>query len=149
MRNVAQWIARATSKLCLDKDPSNKPFDLRVGNGMKMSGNVKMDQDAIQTAVNTVLSGSQTILPLHREESAVAVSGFPSSLNEFGIAQLFSGLKVTGVVISNDKANVTFATKFLAYQACELNHKKLDRYHTLHVEPLSEEVKEQLELTAK
>ncbi|VDM74090.1 unnamed protein product [Strongylus vulgaris] len=147
--NVAQWVARATSKLCLDKDPVNKPYDLRIGNGASMSGNARIEQDAIQTAVNTVLSGSQSLLPLHREESAVIATGFPSSLNEYGIAQLFSGLKVTGVAISQEKATVTFATKFLAYQACELNLKKLDRYHTLHVEALSDEVKEQVELTVK
>ncbi|KAK6725558.1 hypothetical protein RB195_004088 [Necator americanus] len=147
--NVAQWVSRATSKLCLDKDPVNRPYDLRVGSGVAIPGNVKIDQDAVQTAVNTVLCGSQRMLPLHREESAVLVSGFPSSLNEFGVAQLFPGMKVTGVTIAQDKATVTFATKFLAYQACELDSKKLDRYHTLHVQALSDEVQEQLELNAK
>ncbi|KAK6045012.1 hypothetical protein COOONC_17483 [Cooperia oncophora] len=142
--NVAQWIARATSKLCLDKDPMYKPYDLRVGSRNAMSLNVKIDQDAMQTAVNTVLSGSPDLLPLHREESAVHVTGFPSSLNEFGVAQLFHGLKVTGVVLNADRATVTFATKFLAYQACSLHGKKLDRFHTLRVEPISPEVKEQL-----
>ncbi|KAK5970715.1 hypothetical protein GCK32_005024 [Trichostrongylus colubriformis] len=84
---------------------------------------------------------------VHREESAVQVTGFPSSLNEYGVAQLFHGLKVTGVVLNSDRATVTFATKFLAYQACALNGKKLDRFHTLSVEPLSREVKEQLSLS--
>ncbi|XGW22009.1 hypothetical protein V3C99_004738 [Haemonchus contortus] len=142
--NVAQWIARATSKLCLDKDPMYKPYDLRVGSGKAMPINAKIDQDAMQTAVNTVLSGSPDLLPLHREESAVQVTGYPSSLNEFGVAQLFHGLKVTGVVLNSDRATITFATKFLAYQACFLNGKKLDRFHTLHVEPISQEVKEQI-----
>ncbi|EYB94983.1 hypothetical protein Y032_0165g45 [Ancylostoma ceylanicum] len=147
--NVAQWVARATSKLCLDKDPANKPYDLRIGSGVVMPGNTKIDQDAIQTAVNTVLSRSAHMLPLHREESAVQITGFPTSLNEFGLAQLFPGLKVTGVIISQGKATVTFATKFLAYEACQLSSKKLDPYHTLHVESLSPEVKEQLELSVK
>lgn len=143
-KNVAQWVARATSKLCLDKDPMYKPYDLRVGLGPIMPINTKMDQDAIQTAVNTVLSGPRELPPLHREESAVHVTGFPSSLNEYGVAQLFNGLKVTGVVIGMDRATVTFATKFLAYQACSINGKKLDRVHTLHVEPVSREIREQL-----
>ncbi|VDO61821.1 unnamed protein product [Heligmosomoides polygyrus] len=213
-KNVAQWVARATSKLCLDKDPMYKPYDLRVGLGPIMPINTKMDQDAIQTAVNTVLSGPRELPPseqqfpsgvepipvykshcsdgmaamsfreimaypqwtlddvhivsdngdsrhdeatveqsttpgtvftdVHREESAVHVTGFPSSLNEYGVAQLFNGLKVTGVVIGMDRATVTFATKFLAYQACSINGKKLDRVHTLHVEPVSREIREQL-----
>lgn len=53
---------------------------------------------------------------VHREESAVLVTGFPACLNEFGLAQLFPGLKITGVIMSQGKATVTFATKFLAYQ---------------------------------
>ncbi|WKX88086.1 hypothetical protein Q1695_008031 [Nippostrongylus brasiliensis] len=143
--NVAQWMARASSKLCLEKDPAGKPIDICVAeDGSKLPLNWKIDQDVMNTAVNTVLSGPLGALPLYREESAVYVTGYPSYLNEFGIAQLFHGLKVTGVAIKSGRATVTFATKFLAYQACLSDGKQLDRVHTLRVEPVSHEVKEQL-----
>ncbi|KAJ1361454.1 hypothetical protein KIN20_020707 [Parelaphostrongylus tenuis] len=73
--------------------------------------------------------------------------GFPSSLNMFGIAQLFNGLKVTGVSLRIDSAIVTFATKFLAFQACALDSKRLDRFHTLRVQPLSPELQDQVAVT--
>ncbi|KJH40437.1 hypothetical protein DICVIV_13607 [Dictyocaulus viviparus] len=146
-RNVAQWIARATSRLCLDKNSTYKPYDLRVGSGKVLPNNVKFDQDAIQTAVHIVLSSTGNLPHLYREEFAVRVTGFPPSLNEFGVAQLFHGLKVTGVSLKIDSAIVTFTTKFLALQACALDSKKIDRIHTLHVEPLFAEIKEQLDKT--
>ncbi|VDL78831.1 unnamed protein product [Nippostrongylus brasiliensis] len=124
---------------------AGKPIDICVAeDGSKLPLNWKIDQDVMNTAVNTVLSGPLGALPLHREESAVYVTGYPSYLNEFGIAQLFHGLKVTGVAIKSGRATVTFATKFLAYQACLSDGKQLDRVHTLRVEPVSHEVKEQL-----
>uniref|UniRef100_A0A0K0DLI9 AAA_11 domain-containing protein n=1 Tax=Angiostrongylus cantonensis TaxID=6313 RepID=A0A0K0DLI9_ANGCA len=126
---------------------SFKPYDLRVGSGKDMPTNMKVDQDTVQTVVRTVLAGQRNPPLLHRSESAVLVSGFPSSLNEFGIAQLFHGLKVTAVSLGGDSAVVTFATKFLALQACALHSKQLDRLHTLRVEPLLLEVQEQLALT--
>lgn len=144
--NVAQWIARASSKLCLDKDPTCKPYDIRVGYGNSQNLNLKFDQSAARTAVNKVLSGSQNLAIVHGKESAVRATGFPITLNEFGVAQLFHGLTVTAVNMDphSHGATVTFRTKFLAYQACLLNGKRLDRVHTLYVEPLSDEVKEKI-----
>ena len=88
------------------------------------------------------------------------VDGFPSHLNEFGVAQLFGDLTITGVSLKGTTALVVFANKFQAYQACELNHKvsfvsfrrqkdqiqALDCRHTLRVTPMSEEVLSQLEI---
>ncbi|KAE9416406.1 hypothetical protein Angca_000438, partial [Angiostrongylus cantonensis] len=58
-RNVAQWIARATNRICLEKNPSFKPYDLRVGSGKDMPTNMKVDQDTVQTVVRTVLAGQR------------------------------------------------------------------------------------------
>ena len=63
------------------------------------------------------------MLSVCRDESAVQVDGFPSRLNEYGVAQLFGELTITGVTMKGNSATVVFANKFQAYQACELNNK--------------------------
>ena len=84
----------------------------------------------------------------------MTVEGFPSRLNEFGVAQLFGELTITGVTLRGKSATVVFANKFQAYQACEiysnmvcflidiehLHFQAIDRRHTLKITPLSEEV---------
>uniref|UniRef100_A0A0R3RHJ5 RRM domain-containing protein n=1 Tax=Elaeophora elaphi TaxID=1147741 RepID=A0A0R3RHJ5_9BILA len=155
--NMLQWFNRRFSQLVALEKKTVTKFSLRIGEGGKHTTNViSFPMNNINTAVQKVLHGKDDDVSKNiningirfifwmiiSAKASIHVFGYPSSFNEFEIANIFNHFRVAQVVKNlTDGAIVEFVNEIHAAQAAiEYDQSWIDSIHSLTVTPIHPEV---------
>ncbi|CAG9538735.1 unnamed protein product [Cercopithifilaria johnstoni] len=155
--NMLQWFNRRISRLIALEKKALAKFSLRIGEDGKCTTNIiSFPMSNISTTVQKILHGKDDDISqnvnvngtififwlLISVKASVEVFGYPSSFNEFEIANIFKYFRVIHVVKSLiNGAMVEFVNEIHAAQAAiEYDRSWIDSIHSLTVTPIHPEV---------
>uniref|UniRef100_A0A0N5A8W1 RRM domain-containing protein n=1 Tax=Syphacia muris TaxID=451379 RepID=A0A0N5A8W1_9BILA len=112
---------------------------LTMFDGLNLQEVIRMS--GVENVENLILVDNEWAL------STVKVVGYPNNYNQYQLAAIFYNFHIVHIHFEGDSAVVSFINKFHAAQAVmTFDGFKLDSNHVLSVTPLSDIVKEQVNL---
>ncbi|VDK84967.1 unnamed protein product [Litomosoides sigmodontis] len=143
--NMLQWFNRRISRLVALEKKALAKFSLQVGEGGKHATNVSFTMSNISTTVQKILHGKDDDILQNvnvNVKASVEVSGYPSTFNEFEIANIFNNFRVIQVLKSLINGSIVeFINEVHAAQAAiECDRRWIDSIHSLTVTPIHPEV---------